>query len=190
MTAKQALLVFILGLAVGIALTYVGTSRQIAGLQHAAADSTTAAHQRDSAVTVYADSLAAVVDSLQLAKRPVTIKIAQDSAAARTAAEAVRRARTASDSNVALVAQVTSLTAEIVGLRSNAHADSLSLWDALARGNALQDSLHAQTRIIVDLNVRIQHLNEHRLPAWARVGFEATRTVLAVKGFVDVVRGR
>ena len=190
MTFKQGLLIFVLGAAAGVGFTCFGTNRRIAAVKRASADSTKVALARDSAVTAFADSLAARVDSLQKAKRPVAIKIVRDSTAAAQADSALREAKTASDSNMALVVEVASLLSEVQGLKENAAADSLSLFAAMARGNALQDSLHAQTRTIVGLNQQIQRLNQHVLPKWFRVSFDLIQKGFAVKGIVDVVRGR
>jgi len=180
MTLKQGLLIFGLGAVAGIAATCWGTNRQIAAVKQAAADSTKIAIARDSAVTHYADSLKDQVDSLQKAKRPVTIQISHDSAEAAKADSALAVAKTKDDSILAYRTENVSLKLEIVGLRKNAHTDSLSLFDAMARGNVLQDSLRAQTRTIVGLNTQIQQLNQHALPGWARTGFEVLRTGLAV----------
>jgi len=186
----QGLVIFALGAAAGVGFAYLGTNRKIVALQKAAADSTAAALQRDSAVTAFADSLQRRVDSLQKAKRPVTIKISRDSATAARADSALQAAWTTADSNVALTAANVALKDEIVGLRQNAHTDTLSLWAAMARGDALQDSLHAQTHVIVALNVQIQALNHHAMPEWFRIGFGLVEKGLAVKGLVDLARGR
>src|SRR5690348_7601632 len=186
MTLKQGLLIFGLGAVAGIAATCWGTNRQIAAVKQAAKDSTAAAVKRDSATTHYADSLLAQVDSLQKAKRPVTIKITKDSATAALADSAFRAAKTDSARVVILLTENAALKSEIVGLRANARTDCLSLFDAMATAKTLRDSLHAQTRTIVGLNEQIQQLNQHALPGWARTGFEVARTGLAVWKFGEL----
>lgn len=114
---------------------------------------------RESVTTRYADSLRNEVVWLQNTKAPVVVKIVKDSADASRAARAVAEAKTVGDSNMALVVEVAALASEVAGLRLNARTDSLSLFQAMARGDVLQDSLHAQSRAIADLNARIQALH-------------------------------
>lgn len=181
---------WICGVAMGVGLGRWATNRQVAHLKQQGDSAQAAALARDYAATAFSDSLVQYIDSLKQTKKPVTIKIAMDSAAAARAAQAVAAATTARDSNVALVAEVTALASENTGLRINARTDSLTLWAAMRRGDSLATVLHDQTQEVVRLNALIQQLNSHTLPTWARVSFEVIRTGFAVKGIADVVAGK
>src|SRR5258708_33202192 len=117
------LLTLLLGGLAGFLLSQAGTDRQILALQIHSDSVNAAAHLRDSTTSRVADSLKQRIAVLQQAKRPVT----RDSADAALAALAVRDAKTAKDSNVALVVQVASLTSEIATLKANAAKDAQSI---------------------------------------------------------------
>jgi hypothetical protein len=143
-----------------------------------------AADARAAAALAHSAADSAIIDSLQKSKRPVTIRISRDSALADSAAQAVAVAKTAADSNVALVVQVAALKTENAGLRQNARTDSLSVFFAVRRGDSLQVALTEQTKAIADLNRRIQQLTP-RTPKWVKA---ATYVVTAGAGFYAGVR--
>ena len=144
--------------AAGFGLAAVVSDQKVAALQQFS-DSLAAANvAARHAATRFADSARAVVDSLQRAKRPVTVRITRDSVLADSAARAVARAKTTADSNAALVAQVAAQASEIMGLKKNALTDSLSIWVAIRRGDSLQTAFNAQAERLVALNARIQEL--------------------------------
>lgn len=163
----------------GLALLLIGAGTawcwgdaKIEALQHLSDSTTTAALRRDSAAKAQAVIDSATIDSLQRSKVSITI----DSTGAAEAAAAVKRAKTASDSNVALVRQVAHLEGEIAGYRKNKTTDSLSLLVAQASNRMLRDSLSAQTLAIVRLNTEIQRLTP-KTPKWVK-----TATYVATAG--------
>lgn len=170
--------------AAGFGLAYLLGDSKVEALQHYS-DSVTVAAKHDSALAnVFADSMAGVVDSLQKSKRPVTIKISQDSALEDSAARAVARAQTAADSNKAYAIQVLALKSEVAGLRANARTDTLSLAKAMFRGDSLQRVVNAQTTRISNLNIEIQALTP-RTPKWLRVSLRVAELAVAFKAGME-----
>lgn len=185
---SAGLILFASGAAAGILLTCWGVNKQVEHLKQSGDSAQAIAEHRDSASTArwVHDSL--VIDSLQKSKAPVVVRITRDSAAQ----DSLKRALVAGlqsqhDTITNQALQIVHLEQQVVDLKANARTDSLSLFKAMGVARVLRDSLHAQTKTIVDLNADIQRLNSHRLPGWARVGFELLRTGLAAKGLVDVV---
>jgi chromosome segregation ATPase len=187
---SAALLLFAGGVAAGVLLTCWGVNKQVEHLKRSGDEAQAAAAARDSAATAFKDSAFSVIDSLQNAKRPTIIRISVDSAKQDSLKRAMGGLKTAQDTIHNQAQQIIALEDQVDSLKVNARRDSLSLFGAMAAAQVLEDSLHAQTQTIRNLDAEIQRLNSHRLPAWARTGFAVLRSGLAIKGLVDVAHGK
>jgi hypothetical protein len=188
---SAALLLFAGGIAAGVLLTCWGVNKQVEHLKQSGNTAQALAAARDSAATAFKDSAFSVIDSLQNAKQPTIIRISVDSAKQDSLKHALAAGlKSQHDTIVNQAAQIVHLESQVADLKVNARRDSLSLFGAMAAAQVLEDSLHAQTKTIVNLNAEIQRLNSHRLPAWARTGFAVLRSGLAIKGLVDVAHGK
>lgn len=191
---KNVLKIFLIGAFVGGVVTTLlwnaGSRDEVERLKQRADSAEAAAIARDSAATEQAARDSAVIDSLQQSKRSRYVTISTDSATQDSLERAMGGLKTARDTIANQAGQIVALKSERDSLRANARTDSLSLWLAMRRGDALRDSLHAQTGTVVALNAEIQRLNHHTFPKWLRVSFTVVEKALAVKGAVDLVQGR
>lgn len=160
----------VIGLAIGVLATGLLSKscadRALAELQ---AHSDTAVAN----VKQYADSLRRASDSLAQRQVRVVTVVRQDTAAAHVARQALAIAKTARDSNVALVGEVTALRSANAGL-----FEALALAQTEAATERMRgDSLE---RVVVDLGRRIAKLKPR--PKWFTVSLRVVELVAAVKG--------
>lgn len=175
--------------AAGAAWGRWGPDNRVDALKAAADSIAAAAVARDSAALRVADSLRAYADSIANARAPVIVVVRRDSAAAARADAAVAAARTARDSNVALVAAVRARDGALAGMRALAVLDSLTIAAERARGDSLAVALRDQTAAVLDLNARLQSLDRRR-PKWARVAMEVVKIGGAAYVGYEIGRGR
>lgn len=190
MKLNAVVLAFVAGAVAGGAFAGWSARREVTDLQARSDSVTAAAVSRDSASAEKAAADSATIAALQASKKPATVTIRADSAAQDSLERAMAGLKTGADTIKNQARQIVALKSEVDSLKSNARTDSLSLWTAMRRGDALRDSLHAQTVTIVGLNERIQALSGRTFPKWARISFAIVEKGLAAKGLADVIRGK
>lgn len=185
---KSAMLFTAIGAVAVVALIAGNQRKEIIRLKVVGDSIQAAAVVRDSAAAAEAAASARRVDSLQSTKRRESVRLS-------ASRDSLRRAldgglASAHDTIVNQAAQIVLQDSVITELRENAKTDSLSLWEAMGRGDRLLDSLRVQTAAVVVLNGQIQRLNQHTLPKWLRVSFDVAVKALAAKEIVDLARGK
>lgn len=188
---KWVFLIFALGVAGGIWFSRWSTNKQIAQLkQHG---DSAAAHARavDSIATATHDSLLKARTKLDQIEHAAEAGVASAEHRVEIFHDALHKL---ADTNTVLLAAIDS--------SERAHADKEA---ELQRGKDAADAkvlilgvenasllrqVHDLSGQVQSLNAEIQKVNSHSMPQWARTGFAILRAGLAVKGGVDLVRGR
>ncbi len=185
------LLLFVLGAAFALGLSRLGTNKQIAGLK-ARADSIAAyARHVDSVAQANHDSVAIVRAKLDQVEHAAETRQANAETRVGIFHDALHRL---ADTNTVLIAAIDSLEAahaeQVQSLKDGKAAADAKVLILSGENVALLGQVHDLSGQIQSLNAQIQKLNHHRLPGWARTGFEIARTGLAIKGGVDLVNGK
>lgn len=182
MKLTTGLVTFVLGAVLGVGVMYFTSSRKEAALKAYADSVQMVSAEATARATAYADSMRRVSDSAAAAEFAAKTALNNARQVARNLSQAVAQARTASDSNTALVALVaqqdTVIKTQFLALSA---ADAQIATERL-RGDSLDVALGSAKRTIADLTHHIDQLNGHALPKWARIGLKTVEVGLAVRG--------
>lgn len=158
------------GFLLGVWLSSARYQSALADLRDYSHRVTVTALATNDSTRAYAESQRHRADSLQDARRQVIRMVERDTAAAYEAAQAVARAKTLADENVALRLENVAQHRAIANLWVALGKDSLSLIDERHASDSLKTANAKLAHDIEGLNARIQALTPHQPPKLVRVG--------------------
>jgi hypothetical protein len=188
---RPFLLALIAGAAASYAVTHWRDNAKIVALQ-AHADSVAAtANRSDSLARIAHDSALAAIAKLDQIERTAE---AQERAAQKRVAVFHAALHVMVDSNVVMKAALDSLeqahAGEVTALEQAKAATDAKVLILSAENASLLRTVAALDGQVQDLNRRIQALNHKTLPKWLDTGLKVVKTGLAIKGGIDLARGR